>query len=121
MDRIFRAFMYSLAGLKQTFINETAFKQEVFCSFIIIPLGFYLGEYSIEQAILIGSWILVMIVELINSSIETTVNRISTEQHKLSGQAKDIASAAVFIAILNGIIIWAIILKDKICNLITTF
>jgi diacylglycerol kinase (ATP) len=76
----------------------------------MMPLGIWLGQTGIERALLVGSLLLVLIVELVNSAIEAVVDRFGGEQHELSGRAKDIGSAAVFIALLNVAIIWGLVL-----------
>ena len=110
LGRLVRAFSYSFKGLKAAFINETAFRQEVILSIILIPLGFWLGENGVERALLVGTILLVMIVELINSGIEAVVDRISGEHHELSGRAKDVGSAAVLITLINVVVVWLLVL-----------
>lgn len=110
--RIFKATGYSLAGLRAALDNETAFKQELLLFIILTPVAFWLGESNIETAILIAALMLVLIVELLNSAIENTVDRISKERHEISGRAKDIASAAVFLSLLNVVIVWALLLTN---------
>lgn len=105
-QRIINATGYSLKGLKSAYLHEAAFRQEVWLAAILIPLSFWLGENIIEKILLIGSTLLVMITELLNSAIETTIDRISSEYHELSGRAKDIGSAAVFMAMLLFSITW---------------
>lgn len=107
--RILRAAGYSWAGLRAAFRHEAAFRQELALCCLLIPLGVWLGETGIERALLLGSLLLVLIVELINSAIEAVVDRFGGEQHELSGRAKDIGSAAVFIALLNVVIVWVLI------------
>lgn len=110
LTRVIHAFGYSLQGFRACFRHEAAFRQEVLIALIVIPLGVWLGESGVEKALLVGSWVLVMIVELINSAIEATVDRFGPEHHKLSGRAKDIGSASVFLSITLAIVIWALIL-----------
>ena len=110
IDRIFRAFGWSMSGLKAAFIKEAAFRQEFLACVVLAPLALYLGETGLEKALLLGSLMLVLIVELLNSAIEATVDRISKDQHYLAGQAKDMGSAAVFLSLLNVVIVWFIIL-----------
>ena len=109
-SRIIKAAGYSWAGLKSTFKHEAAFRQELALCLLLVPLGAWLGQTGIERALLIGCLLLVLIVELINSSIEAVVDRFGGEQHELSGRAKDIGSAAVFIALLNVIVVWGLVL-----------
>jgi len=110
VTRIIKAAGYSWAGLKAAFIHEAAFRQELALCLVLVPVGLWLGQSGIERALLIGSLFLVLIVELLNSAIETVVDRFGGEQHELSGRAKDIGSAAVFIALLNAAVIWALLL-----------
>ncbi|MDX2426057.1 MAG: diacylglycerol kinase [Cycloclasticus sp.] len=108
--RLIAAGQNSLAGLKACWTHEEAFRQEVIISIVGIPLGFYLGETPIEQVLLIGSLLLLMIIELLNSAVEAAIDRIGMEHHELSGRAKDIASAAVLLgAVLTGLT-WLLIL-----------
>ena len=99
-----------MSGLKAAFLQEAAFRQELLLCIILTPLGFYLGETGLEKAMLVGSLILVLIVELLNSAVEAAVDRISKEKHELAAQAKDMGSAAVFLSLLNVVIIWLLIL-----------
>ena len=115
IKRIFNAFFYSLAGLKAAWKNEAAIRQETILLIILAPCALWLGEDAISRALLLGSLLLVLIVELINSSVEAVVDRIGSEHHELSGRAKDIGSAAVLIAILNVLIIWGLFLAEKFC------
>ena len=110
--RIFCAIGYSMKGLKAACIHEAAFRQELALCVMLAPLGAWLGNNGVERAILIGSLILVLIVELINSAIEAAIDRHGTELHTLSGQAKDLGSAAVMVSILNVIVIWALVLLN---------
>lgn len=110
LARIVRATRYSLAGLRAAIINEAAFRQELVLFVVLAPLGLWLGRDGVERTLLLGSLMLVLIVELLNSAIETLVNRIGSERHELSGTAKDIASAAVFVALIQVPIVWALIL-----------
>ncbi len=103
LERLIKATGFSWQGLKAAFKNEAAFRLEVYLSIILIPLGICLGETGMERALLVGSILLVMIVELINSGMETVVDRFGGEQHELSGRAKDVGSAAVLIALIAPI------------------
>ena len=97
-------------GLAAVTRAETAFRQELVVLAIVLPLGLWLGHSGVERALLIGSWLLVLVVELINSAIEAVVNRIGPERHTLSGMAKDIGSAAVGCAIILALTVWALVL-----------
>jgi diacylglycerol kinase (ATP) len=110
IKRLANAFTYSVAGTLAAFKHEDAFRQEVILSIILIPLAIYLGQTAIEQALMISSILLIIIVELLNSSVEATVDRISVKRHKLSKRAKDIGSAAVFFSLVNAAVIWFLIL-----------
>jgi diacylglycerol kinase (ATP) len=110
IGRLSRAFGWSMSGLKAAFLQEAAFRQELFLCVILAPLGFYFGETGLEKALLLGSLMLVLIVELLNSAVEAAVDRISKDQHVLAGQAKDMGSAAVFLSLLNVAIVWLLIL-----------
>lgn len=110
LTRIIRAFGYSLQGFRACYRHEAAFRQEVWAALVLVPLGFWLGESGIEKALLVGSWLLVMIVELLNSAVEAAIDRFGPEHHKLSGRAKDIGSAAVFMSITLAGLIWLMIL-----------
>ena len=108
--RLIRATGYSLAGLRTTFSNEPAFRQELLVLLLVIPSAFWFGEKGVEYALLIGSWLLVIIVELLNTAVEAVVNRIGSEHTELAGRAKDCGSAAVFIAIILSVIVWLMVL-----------
>jgi diacylglycerol kinase (ATP) len=109
LRRLLNAFGYSWAGIKAAYQNEDAFRQEVLMALILIPLACYLGETRLEMALMIACVMLVIIVELINSSIEAAVDRISLENHLLAKRAKDIGSAAVLLSLLNLVIVWGLI------------
>ena len=109
-QRVVRAAGYSMKGLKSAYIHEAAFRQEVWLSFFLIPVGFYLGDGAIEKILLVGSVLLVLAMELLNSAVEAVVDRIGSEFHELSGRAKDIGSAAVFITMIIFVLTWLFIL-----------
>jgi len=110
LRRLFNAFGYSLEGFKAAYKHEDAFRQEVLLAVILIPLALYLEQAALNRALMIGSVLLVLIVELLNSAIEAVVDRVSIERHELAKRAKDIGSAAVFIALANVVTIWCLIL-----------
>ncbi len=110
LKRVIKAAGYSWAGLKAAFRHEAAFRQELALCLVLIPAGLWLGQTGMERALLISSLLLVLTVELLNSAIEAVVDRFGGEQHELSGRAKDIGSAAVFIALLNMMVIWVLVL-----------
>ena len=110
LTRIINAIAFSMAGFYAAFKNEHAFRQEIFLALILIPLGALIGESPMQKSLLVSSIFLVLIVELINSGIEATIDRISLKKNELAKRAKDIASAAVFLTIMNAIITWTMIL-----------
>lgn len=110
LRRLLNALGYSVAGLKAAYQNEDAFRQETLMAIVLIPLAFYLGNDAITRALMIASVLLVIIVELLNSSIEAAVDRISLDNHLLAKRAKDIGSAAVLLSLLNLAAVWLLIL-----------
>jgi len=108
--RLWNAFHYTRAGLHAAYLAEDAFRQEVRLAALLIPLACWLAPHGVALALMIGSILLVLIVELFNSAIEATVDRISLERHPLAKRAKDIGSAAVFIALLNVPVVWGCLL-----------
>jgi diacylglycerol kinase (ATP) len=108
--RLYRAFSWTMSGLKATFVHEAAFRQELFLCLVMAPLTFYFGRTGVEKALLLGSLFLILIVELLNSSVETAVDRISEEDHELSRRAKDMGSAAVFLSLVNAAVIWFLVI-----------
>jgi len=107
---MFRALDASTKGLAGAFREEAAFRQELALAAVVIPLGFWLGRTGIERALLIAPMFLVLVVELINSAIEATIDRIGLERHALSGLAKDIGSAAVLMSLLMLAVVWLLVL-----------
>ncbi len=110
LTRLIKAFGYSMEGLKAAWINEAAFREEVLLCIVLIPLAVWLGDSGIERALLISCLLLVLITELLNSAIEALADRITQERHPLIKRAKDIGSAAVFIAICYTIVVWGLVL-----------
>jgi diacylglycerol kinase (ATP) len=110
LKRLVNAFSYSIAGTLAAFKHEDAFRQEVFLAVILTPVALYFGETATHQALMISSLLFIIVVELLNSSIEATVDRISVKHHKLAKRAKDIGSAAVFFSLINAAVIWFLIL-----------
>lgn len=110
LRRLINAFGYSMDGIKAAYHNEDAFRQEVLMAIVLIPLALYLGESAVARTLMIGSVLLVIIVELLNSAIEATVDRISLENHQLAKRAKDIGSAAVLITLINLAMVWGLLL-----------
>ena|SRR5678815_363308 len=107
---LINATRYSLQGLRHAWINEEAFRQEVYMLIVALPVGWVLGKSAVERALLMGSCLLVVVVELLNSAIEAAVDRIGTEHHEISGHAKDMGSAAVFCALLLAAVVWLLVL-----------
>ncbi len=110
LTRIVKAAGYSWAGLSAAYKNEAAIRQEAWLLVVLLPLGFYLGNTNIERVLLVGVLLLLLIVELLNSAIETAVDHTSIEHHELAGRAKDIGSAAVLIALVNVLVVWGLVL-----------
>ena len=110
LRRVWNALNYSLSGLRAAYLNEDAFRQETLLATLMIPLALILPSSGIGKAMMIGSVLLVLIVELLNSAIEAAVDRISLDHHRLSKRAKDIGSAAVLIALLNVLATWALVM-----------
>ena len=110
LRRLLRAFVHTGSGLRAAWSHEAAFRQEILLAVILAPLALWLGQGAVERALLITSLILVLIVELLNTGLEAVVDRIGPERHELSGRAKDMGSAAVFLACLNVLLTWSILL-----------
>jgi diacylglycerol kinase (ATP) len=106
LDRIIRAVGYSISGLRAAYKGEDAFRQECWLAAVLIPSAFWVGRNWVEVALLLGSVLLVMIVELLNSGIEAAIDRVSFELHDLSKRAKDLASAAVLLSLVLCAGIW---------------
>ena len=110
MRRLLLAFVNSWKGFRGAFRFEAAFRQEVALAVVMLPLGAYLGKTAVEKALLVASVLLVLIVELLNTGIETVVDRIGLERHELSGLAKDVGSTAVLLSFALLIVIWGFLL-----------
>jgi diacylglycerol kinase (ATP) len=108
--RIVHAFFNSMAGFKDAWRHESAFRQEILLAIVLIPVACLVPVSAVERAALIASVLLVMIVELLNTSVEVAIDRISFDHHSLSKRAKDIGSAAVFVALALWGVVWALIL-----------
>lgn len=111
--RIVNATFFSLAGLHAAWRNEAAFRQECALAIVLTPLGLWVGQTAAERAMLIGSCWLVLVVELLNSAIEAVVDRVGTDHHQLSGRAKDLGSAGVFVSLALTGLVWGLILWDR--------
>ncbi|TQV64479.1 MAG: diacylglycerol kinase [Halothiobacillaceae bacterium] len=112
LRRVMLAAGYSWQGLKTCYRKEAAFRQELWLVMLLAPLGFWLGDTGVERALLMGSLMLVLVVELLNTGLENAIDRVGFEPHKLSGRAKDMGSAAVMTTLLMTAMIWALILLD---------
>lgn len=110
LTRVWNAFHYSMAGLAAAYRNEDAFRQEVWLAAVLLPLALWLPVSGVGKALMIASVLLVILVELVNSAVEAAVDRISFEQHHLAKRAKDIGSAAVFVALVNAVVVWGLVL-----------
>jgi diacylglycerol kinase (ATP) len=110
LARVWNALFYSVDGFRAAFQHEDAFRQEVILAAILIPASFFLSQDNLGRALMIGSVMLVLIVELINSAIEATVDRISLENHRLAKRAKDLGSASVLLSLLLVVVVWGLVL-----------
>ena len=108
------ATRWSLKGLCAAWRHESSFRLEVYLLLVIAPLGWWLGETGVERALLIGSWVVVLGVELLNSSIEAVIERYGPEFHELAGRAKDMGSAAVFVFMLNVLLVWGLVVGPRL-------
>ncbi|MDB2412728.1 diacylglycerol kinase [Litoricolaceae bacterium] len=113
VTRIIKAAGYSAKGFRAAWKYESAFRQEVVLTATLIPLAFLLGRNPVEVGLLIASLLLVVIVELLNSGIEAVVDRVGDEPHQLSGRAKDLGSAAVFVALILTLVLWVSVAMDR--------
>ncbi len=111
LTRLFRAAVCSRQGFRYIWKSEEAFRQEVLLCVLLIPAGWILGESGVEQALLIGSILLVPLVEVLNTAVECIVDRIGPEFHELSGNAKDLGSSAVLLSICITIVVWVLVLR----------
>ncbi len=110
VGRLLRAVRYSCAGLRDAFRDEAAFRQEALLVLILIPVAIWLGEDNVERALVIGALLVVLIVELLNSAIEIAIDRIGAGFNNLSRKAKDLGSAAVFVSLIQALVVWALML-----------
>jgi diacylglycerol kinase (ATP) len=108
--RIVKAARYTARGFGHALVHDTSFRQEFVVALILAPIGIWLGDNGVERALLILPLLLVLLVELLNGAVETVVDRIGTERNELSGRAKDLASAAVFVALLSVPVVWGLVL-----------
>ncbi len=115
LRRIINATGYSVCGLRTAWWTEAAFRQEVILAVILLPFALLLGNNGLERALLISVCLIVLIAELLNSAIEAVVDRIGPEHHPLAGAAKDLGSAAVFVALVMVALVWGILLYQRFC------
>ena len=108
--RLWNATGYSRDGLMAAWRHEAAFREEVLLAAVAIPLAFYFGKTGVDRALLVGSIVLILIVEILNSGLEAVVDKASPEKHDLAKRAKDMGSAAVLLSLLNAAAIWALVL-----------
>ena len=113
LRRIINATFFSMAGFRAAWRDEAAFRQELLLCVVLIPAAFWLGGTAVERSLLIGSCLIVLIVELLNTGIENVVDRFGEERHRLSGQAKDMGSAAVFVSLMLTLVIWSLIAWER--------
>jgi len=110
IQHLLNATRYSVKGLRYAWATEAAFRYEIYVLAVAVTAAWVLGKGAVERALMIGSVLLVVVVELINSAIETTVDRVSKDHHELSGRAKDLASAAVFVSLVLAAMVWLVVL-----------
>ena len=111
---VMKATIWSIQGLRSAWLHESSFRLEVYLFIVLGPLGWLLGANGVERALLIGSCLLVMAMELMNSSMEAVIERYGAEHHELAGRAKDMGSAAVFVLMMNVLLVWALILGPRL-------
>ena len=114
LQRLVNATRYSLEGFAAAARHEDAFRQELLLAAVLVPLGLWLGNGGVERALLAGSVLLVLVVELLNSAVEATVDRVSLEDHRLAKRAKDIGSAAVMMSLLTVAAVWLLVLLPRL-------
>jgi diacylglycerol kinase (ATP) len=110
LRRVWNAIFYSIDGFRAAYQHEDAFRQEALLAALLIPIALFLPASGTGKALMIASVLLVLLVELLNSAVEATVDRISLENHQLAKRAKDIGSAAVLVSLINVIVVWALVL-----------
>ena len=111
--RILKAATWSMQGLRAAWLHESSFRLEVYLFAVLGPLGLWLGQSGVERALLVGCGLLVIAVELLNSAVEAVIERYGPEFHELAGRAKDMGSAAVFVLMLNFLLVWGLILGAR--------
>jgi diacylglycerol kinase (ATP) len=113
LRRIWNAAFYSIAGIRASWKNEAAFRQELVLCLFMVPAAFWVGGNAVERVLLAGSCLFVLVVELLNSAVEAAIDRIGADRHKLSGRAKDMGSAAVFISLWMAALCWGLIIHER--------
>jgi diacylglycerol kinase (ATP) len=111
--QILRAWQWSIAGLRAAWRHEASFRLEGYLLAVLFPLGLWLGDGAVQKALLCGSLLLVLAMELINSAVEAVVDKVSPEFHELAGRAKDMGSAAVLMLMFNVMLCWALVLWER--------
>ena len=111
--RILRATVYSLQGFRHAFANEAAFRQELALTAVLLPVALWLGRSALERTLLIAALFMVLVVELLNSAVEAAIDRHGDEQHELSGAAKDLGSAAVFVSLTIVLLVWLAVAYER--------
>ena len=114
--RIFQAARWSWQGLRAAWLHESSFRLEVYLLVMLTPVAIWLGQTPVERALLIGSMLLVLAMELANSAIEAVIERYGSEIHELAGRAKDMGSAAVFVLMMNVLLVWGCILLPRLAQ-----
>ncbi len=112
--RIFKAAVWSWQGLRAAWLHESSFRLEVYLLAVLGPLALWLGQTPVERALMIGSMLLVLAMELANSAIEAVIERYGAEFHELAGRAKDMGSAAVFVLMMNVLLCWGLVLAPRV-------
>ena len=112
-SRILKATVWSLQGLRAAWLHESSFRLEVYLLALLAPAALWLGQDGVERALLLGSCLMVLAVELLNSAIEAVIERFGPERHELAGRAKDMGSAAVFVTMLNVLLVWGLVLVPR--------
>ncbi|MDI9238926.1 diacylglycerol kinase [Lysobacter sp. LF1] len=112
--RILKATRWSMQGLRAAWLHESSFRLEVYLFVALAPVGWWLGQTPVERVLMIGSMLLVLSVELLNSAVEAVIERYGAEFHELAGRAKDMGSAAVFVVMMNVLLTWGAILLPRL-------
>ena len=112
--RMLKAAKWSIQGLAAAWLHESSFRLEVYLFVLLAPLACWLGETPVERVLMVGSMLMVLSVELLNSSIEALIERYGPEFHELAGRAKDMGSAAVFVLMLNVLLTWGLLLVPRL-------